>query len=279
MATKNEQDFKEHVTSICLEINSDCNRKCVYCPHSLIKRPETTMEISILKKILRELEKIRYNGWICLNNYNEPLLHYPFLLTVMAEIKKSLPDSKINFSTNGDFLTKDILEELSAHGLAKLTVTCHQNTYSREKAEKLVKNMLHTLEIKNAPLTVKKNSVVSKVHYTSGGGTIPLRIFSSNFLINGQNRANSLKNIVTLPASYKRNKACLRPVTQAVISYDGSVYPCCMFFHGIAEKKYLLGNCATDSLFDIYAHPLSAHFKKMGALAIPFESPCAECTD
>lgn len=196
----------------------------------------------------------------------------------MSVIKRHLPSSQIHFSTNGDFLTKDILDSLILKGLSRLTITCHQNTFSTKNAEKRIGQMLKKLRVEKAPIAVKENYSVAKVEY-KGGGTIPLRIFSSNFLINGQNRANSLKDIVILPASYRRNKECWRPTSQIAIAYDGSVYPCCMFFHGIADRKYIVGNCAGDSLFDLYADNVYAHFKNMGALKIPFESPCTECTD
>lgn len=137
---------------------------------------------------------------------------------------------------------------------------------------------MQKLGIKNYNLEIRKNYVVTNVKYNYGMATIPMRIFSSNFLITGQNRANALKNIIA-PAKYKREQECSRPKTQITISYDGAVYPCCMFCHGAADKKYMLGNCAHDAIAVLYSSYLSKHFIDMGSKTIPYESPCSECTE
>lgn len=279
MLTENELDFKKNIKSVSIELNSNCNRKCVYCPHSLIKRPAATIDVKLLEKIIHELKKIEYNGQFCLNIYNEPLLHYHFLLNAMVLIKSNLPNCQIFFSTNGDYLTKERLEELILNGLSKLTVTCHQNKFDSKNGKFLLENMMKKLDLQNYTMSINDNYLVAKGAYLlPGENPVPLRVFSSNFLINGQTRANSLKGIVAVPEQYKRIKACLRPETQLSISYDGSVYPCCMFFHGLADD-FMIGKCHTSSIFDLYAHRKYVHFKQMCSLQKPYESPCLECTE
>lgn len=279
MLTSNEAQFRNNISTIAIELNSDCNRKCCYCPHSIIKRPKTLMSSLLIRKIVNELKRIEYAGKICLNIYNEPLLYFQSLIETMSLIKSSLPNVEIHFSTNGDLLTKNRLDKLSLNGLSKLTISRHLNNWSNSEALKSISATLRTLSIDKFAISSKKNYLVSKIEYKHSDKSIPIRIFSSNFLKTGQNRANSLKGIVDIPSGYMRKRPCRRPITEMNISYDGSCYPCCMFFHGIADSQYIIGNCTTETLANIYMHSIRRHFEDMCLLKVPYENPCKDCTD
>lgn len=48
-----------------IEINSQCNRKCSYCPNSFMKRKEQgEMESKVFYKLLESLRKIKFDGRI-----------------------------------------------------------------------------------------------------------------------------------------------------------------------------------------------------------------------
>ena len=101
------ENFKNNVLKVAFEINSNCNRKCYYCPQSLIDIRPQKMDTEILDKVLIELKHIKYDKNICLNIFNEPLFYYDNLINSIIKIKNSLTDTYLYFSTNGDFLTRE----------------------------------------------------------------------------------------------------------------------------------------------------------------------------
>jgi len=87
-----------------IELFSYCNRKCSWCPNKFIDRTHNiNMEDEILDKILAALKDIRYDGYISLSRYNEPMSKFGILYSGIQKIKAALPECKIVFNTNGDF--------------------------------------------------------------------------------------------------------------------------------------------------------------------------------
>ena len=82
-------------TVIEIEINSDCNLACSYCPNSKMKRKEQgEMKDEVLATILAQLKSIKYSGKIAFDFYNEPTIAKKFLEHVRL-VKKELPQSFI----------------------------------------------------------------------------------------------------------------------------------------------------------------------------------------
>ena len=119
-----------------IELSRECNRRCSYCP--LSKYPEfkkgETMEFSVFAKIIEQLEKINYSGYLCFTGYYEPLL-CKNLLDYVEYARKKLKKAEIVVYTNGDFLDKEnfrILEKSSV----LLIITLHGDR-TGEKYRKL----------------------------------------------------------------------------------------------------------------------------------------------
>lgn len=116
--------FNKYVNVINIETSAFCNRKCNYCPMSLIERKQDYMDDKLWEKILGELCAIQYKGHIELNLFNEPLLDV-HLIDKMKEIKKKLPDVLIKFDSNGDYLKRNVLDDLIDVGLGAMIITRH----------------------------------------------------------------------------------------------------------------------------------------------------------
>ena len=106
--------FKENVCWVEIGISSFCNRKCWFCPNSIIDRNSCNIELNenLFLKLLSELREINYSNNICLHRYNEPLYNKELLIKRIKQVREYLPQAYIYIVTNGDYLTLDYLEIL-----------------------------------------------------------------------------------------------------------------------------------------------------------------------
>jgi radical SAM protein with 4Fe4S-binding SPASM domain len=87
-----------------IEIHSFCNRKCDWCPNKFIDRSfYKELDEKSFIKLLKELKKEKYAGYISLSRYNEPFSHKELLVRRISQIRRYLPYVKIVCNTNGDF--------------------------------------------------------------------------------------------------------------------------------------------------------------------------------
>lgn len=114
--------------TIVIETNPICNRSCAFCPMSLDKTPKKMMSQELFNKILKELRDLNFNGKILMSNFGEPLLDER--LADFAKRIKSTLGSKIQIYTNGDFLTKERLDEIFLAGIDSITISQHDRELS-----------------------------------------------------------------------------------------------------------------------------------------------------
>ncbi len=97
--------------AIELELDSRCNRKCVYCPVSLRPRPRQQMSLEMFQKIVDELKAINWRGTIMPHFFNEPLIDKrlkDFLQIAKGTLKDNVYTKVL---TNGDLLKIDLFRE------------------------------------------------------------------------------------------------------------------------------------------------------------------------
>lgn len=108
--------------SINIETTDWCNRKCSFCPNSLIDKEPEFMPRGLYEKILAELAEHNYSGRIHLYQRGEPLLDERLPgWTAMA--RKACPGSHLYISTNGDHLTRDLAKSLFRAGMNEIEVS------------------------------------------------------------------------------------------------------------------------------------------------------------
>lgn len=117
---------KNELRVVEMEANSRCNRKCSYCPVSTLPVPDAPriMPDAVLERTLVELQRLDYAGRISYHFYNEPLLRRD-LPTVAARVKSALPNAEQVLFTNGDLLTDEKYDSLTAAGVDFVVVTAH----------------------------------------------------------------------------------------------------------------------------------------------------------
>jgi hypothetical protein len=115
-------------TTICLETSSMCNRTCGTCirnshpDRNAVKSwfEEHFMSMRMIHEFIRQ-----YNGFksqVCLNYYNEPLMD-PRIVDIAKMLKKGRV-GYLYICTNGDFLTKELAEQLDGV-LDRITVSLY----------------------------------------------------------------------------------------------------------------------------------------------------------
>ena len=89
-------------SNIAVEISSQCNRSCKFCPNSIFERPDEYMPMEMIERIVAELKSLKYNGRYEHYIYNEPTRDAR-LLEVITYVKKELPRATQMINTNGDY--------------------------------------------------------------------------------------------------------------------------------------------------------------------------------
>lgn len=133
------EEIKNSLRVVELEINSRCNRRCSYCPVSILPFPEVPniMPENVLNRALEELQKIDYSERISYHFYNEPLLRTD-LARIVKKTKEHLPKAKQILFTNGDLLTDERYKLLIEAGINFFVVTAHDNKVRTERPQQYV---------------------------------------------------------------------------------------------------------------------------------------------
>lgn len=122
-----------------IEVNNLCNRKCTYCPVSVLSKPPAPHYISgqLFERIISELARIEFSGRISYHLFSEPLLHRN-LEKLLEYVSKHLPTAHQILYTNGDLLTQERYTSLKEAGTAQFIVTRHDFTSIPERPQQKV---------------------------------------------------------------------------------------------------------------------------------------------
>lgn len=127
-----------------IEVNSRCNRKCSYCPVSVLPPPDTPrfMSDEVFIRLHDELMAFRYSGRISYHFLSEPLLRKD-LPRLIALSKSMVPASWQVLFTNGDFLTDDKYDELVRAGVDQIVITQHDGMAVKPRERQIVQYPQH----------------------------------------------------------------------------------------------------------------------------------------
>lgn len=220
----------KNLKAIEIEINSECNRKCSYCPNAKQSRIEQgIMSIELFIKILVQLQSINFAGRISFSFYNEPLLARD-LDNYASLVKEYLPKTNILLYTNGTLLTQNKIENLIKSGIDYFVVTKHENE----------ENYLFDQVFMNLPETLVKNHIkyqsYQDIHLTNRGGLIPH--LDKNFS--------------------KSNSPCPIPMHIMTITNKGTIVPCFEDF----DQVHAMGNINENTIKEIWNSKKYSIFRK-----------------
>lgn len=203
------------------ELNTECNRACVYCPQSkgLLPSAPRFLPDALLEYLLEDLARIDFRGRFSHHLYGEPLLN-PDLPRTVRRIRDALPRAVQVLFTNGDLLTDEVHRALLEAGIALFAVTRHERGEYPARPRQAVQ-------------------YARELEFTSRGGSI-------EFLL--KKKRASLARIQSQP--------CLAPHEMLIVGWDGHILRC----YEDARRDEPLGNLYTHTLGGIWhaARPIRA---------------------
>lgn len=216
----NNEIMNEAFDTVEVEINSNCNRKCSYCPNHNHQRPEQgEMSMELFKCLLGQLDSdFNYNGCMHYHFFGEPLLNKK-LTEYICLTKKILPDTIRRIFTNGDQINTKIIDDLIESGINEIIVTQHEgrlNGFPQNLRE----------------LTIKYPGMITYRPYTE------MTLSNRGGILNIGNGNNGKST--TMP--------CTIPARFLIMTVKGTIIPCYDDFF----QKNAMGSLETDKLKNIW---------------------------
>lgn len=209
-------------SDINIEINTNCNRRCTYCPNSISDRGMSKnsrhMDPAIYNKLIDELAQINYRGRISPHLFGEPLLH-PELAKLITYTRTKLPKATLMIFTNGDLLSIDKFNELLSLGIDKFVISEHDRSLSRQ----LKSLYSYVDDLPEKKRKIKRYNIVPETRLSNRGGLV------------------SPSQLNTIPR-------CAFHHNPVAIDYNGNVILCCNDF--FSTMKF--GNIRNERFLDIW---------------------------
>jgi len=103
--TKTTGNIMDKIRLVEIELTSQCNRQCSFCPNSYIDRhsQNENMNKHVFENLIKELSTFNYSNFISFSRYNEPFMHRDVLEKSIKYIREKLPFATLVCNTNGDF--------------------------------------------------------------------------------------------------------------------------------------------------------------------------------
>jgi len=278
--------FKENVDTVEIGISSYCNRTCSYCPNSFVDRRsvDNQMTDQLFDSIIRQLGEINYSKTITIHRYNEPFADFTYALKRIKALKYLVPNSRLEISTNGDYLNKDRLVELgeilTERDSVHITLHFLKQDKDYEKRKKELREIVQRLNVHHTEYN--ENNLKTST-YLDFGQRCKIEYRVINFWASTPtqmitDRGEALKELKTIKS---RTLPCFTTLSQMQIEYDGSLQPCCNIHSSVkSHDRFSLGKLDSNSnLFLMYCSLSYATWRKS---MISFEekgTPCSSCTD
>lgn len=204
-------DLKDTLKSIEINLANNCNRACVFCPHSLdtYEFKQGLMSIESVEIIAKRLIEYGYKNRVSVCGFGEPLVNKN-IQKVLKILSKT--EGFLELTTNGDLLDEDNIPQFFDNGLDLLNVSIYDT-----EADIRISELL--------PRLLPDNKFVIRRRYLDYSNLV--------------NRVDIIKNVGDI-----KNKPCYVPSYKMMIDYDGNVLLCSNDWS--REKTY--GNILTTDL-------------------------------
>lgn len=231
--------YSDFFRVVAIEISTECNRRCYYCPNSIHGTPREFMSEDIFKKIIADLKSVDYTGVVTFHLFGEPLMD-PRLPGFVKHTREQLPKATISVSSNGDFLTMELYERLIDAGMNEMNITIHDLN-----ADKSMRSLQPLVD--RHPARIRIASLHSSSALTNRGGAIKVE--------------NS-----------KPAKKCGR-LDVIAIDRNGNVLLCCSdYFHSV-----VFGNVNEMSVDGIWKQKDFSAIRKRARRGKPELEICRKC--
>jgi radical SAM protein with 4Fe4S-binding SPASM domain len=269
--------FRSRLKDIEVETHAYCNRKCSFCPNASVDRTDKTkvMREDVFRGMIDELGKMDFDGCIKFHRFNEPLA-LDIIFDRVEYARKRLSRAVLGLHSNGDYVTKNILERLDDMGVDFFGISRYIDFNAprfrvREAARRHCEDYLKRLGLRAAALRPDNNLARYKIPMRR----MKVTLFVPDIIGRGNDRGGHLKD---LKLKKPRTSPCRSPFSGLYIDWTGDVLPCCNLRGDIeAQKSFVMGNIREDSLQDVFLSKASGAIRKMLIDHIEKPGPCKYC--
>jgi len=236
----------DEVISVNIETTTYCNRKCYFCPNKdMDKTRQMRMAPATILHIIAELVEVGYKGRVHPYMNGEPL-EDPLIVDVVEWIREKLPTNHIALSTNGDFLTPELMDALLTAGLSELQVSCYDDVH-----KPILKHYWNnTPRYVGRVFFTKTDDLDEQCFYNRGG------------------------NVPEIKCNYDKTEGCWWVGKKLPIDWQGNVLVCCSDFYG----EHTLGNVNDNTIQEIWDTDTFQAYRKAHADDMGVTMPmCADC--
>ncbi len=268
--------FAKSVSMVEIEVFSYCNRTCWFCPNASVDRRSRKeyMPDEMYLGVLAQLAEIDYRGTISFSRYNEPLSDR-VILDRIRDARRRLPGALLHTNTNGDYLTREYLEELRDAGLQHMGLQVYLGNDERYDHERMRTKLRSIEEALGLETTLVRDDANVWLESKTAVGTLSLRIYARNFEVNGASRGGT----VPVRSRYVRTSPCLSPFHHLYLDYNGRAMPCCNLRSDVdAHRDAIVGDLnVTRDIFLIYAGQRLAAWRESLTAFGEKAGHCASC--
>ena len=246
--------FRNFVVTINFETSAYCNRKCAYCPVSVVGgREQRFMSEEVFEKILSDLREIDYRGIMAMSLFNEPFASRDIIDRV-RRVKNVLPWTYITMNSNGDYFNRDIMEEVQAAGAREVFITLHTapgEVYSDHRAKSKIEDFFKKLELDYEITQVIENHSISANAMYRG---LLVLVGTRNWTADGCDRGGTVPEL----SVQNRDYPCASPFREIAIDIDGNFRRCCNMY----VNSKALDNVLNTSILDFYFSDIMNHIRR-----------------
>jgi radical SAM protein with 4Fe4S-binding SPASM domain len=274
----NKEIFKKSLKLIEIETFSYCNRRCWFCPNSTVDRmsENNIMPEDVYLDLIHQLKEIHYCGELTYSRYNEPLSQRELIIKRIKQAREALSNAILRTNTNGDYITRDYIEELCDAGLNQLWIQQYLSNKEKYNHKKMRNRIEKKIEKLGLPAKIITDIDGYKLEYDLSYCDMTIHIRSRNFDIDGSSRGET----VPIASEYTRTQKCLQVHNNMYIDYNGSVMVCCALRSDVpGQESGIMGHISEGKLWDIFMNekyrPWREHHKTDGEKA----GFCKTCRD
>ena len=229
-----------------------CNRFCSFCPRTdpnIFKSTKTFLDKEKLKEIFMQLGKYNYSGKVSMAGFGEPFTH-PKLDLILKDLKKYIPNSKVDIITNGDFMNSKLVKRvISDNFFDRILISAYDGD---EQVKSLSKEFKYLID--SGKLIIRKRYLTEDAD--------ELLLFSNRTgLVNYGDNTSFRSNI------------CFYPFYNIFIDSNGDVILCSHDW----KKEKIFGNIYNQDILDIWFSEGYRKFRKTISDYGRKENPCASC--
>ncbi len=241
---------------LTVEVNTTelCNRTCVFCPrHDPKVYPNRNLHMTVkgANAITEQLRSIGYRGKVSLSGFGENLLN-PNFKRIVSTFKQGLPRAVVECNTNGDRLTKEVVEDLFTRKLDYLYINLYDGPEQIEHFEPMLVN-------------VDRDKVKYRAHYSEE---------DYGLFINNRSGTIDWLNIDEEDITKLQGKRCHYPFYKMFVDWNGDV----LFCSNDWGKEHVVGNLLQQDIREVWLSKEMRKIRNRLAIGDRTHSPCDKCS-